>query len=85
MENEQGEVVREFMKDTDAINMYKSMRETLGWWRMRGGKKNRKGDGWREWEGKIGDEGWREREGGGREREREREISTPYSSSSQFT
>ena len=30
VENEQGEVVREFMKDTDAINMYKSMRETLG-------------------------------------------------------
>lgn len=29
VENEQGEVVREFMKDTDAINMYKSMRETL--------------------------------------------------------
>ena len=32
VENEQGEVVREFMKDTDAINMYKSMRETLGEW-----------------------------------------------------
>ena len=32
VENEQGEVVREFMKDTDAINMYKSMRETLGRW-----------------------------------------------------
>ena len=30
VENEQGEAVREFMKDTDAINMYKSMRETLG-------------------------------------------------------
>ena len=30
IETEQGEVVREFMKDTDAINMYKSMRETLG-------------------------------------------------------
>ena len=30
VENEQGEVVREFMKDTDAINMYKNMRETLG-------------------------------------------------------
>lgn len=30
VENEQGEVVREFMKDTDAINMYKTMRETLG-------------------------------------------------------
>eukprot|EP00731_Ephydatia_muelleri_P027685 Em0019g558a len=29
VENEQGEAVREFMKDTDAINMYKSMRETL--------------------------------------------------------
>ncbi|XP_064403448.1 exportin-1-like [Halichondria panicea] len=29
VENDQGEVVREFMKDTDAINMYKSMRETL--------------------------------------------------------
>ena len=33
VENEQGEVVREFMKDTDAINMYKSMRETLGMWK----------------------------------------------------
>lgn len=31
VENEQGEVVREFMKDTDSINMYKNMRETLGW------------------------------------------------------
>ena len=30
VENEQGEVVREFMKDTDAINNYKNMRETLG-------------------------------------------------------
>ena len=30
IENEQGEVVREFMKDTDSINMYKTMRETLG-------------------------------------------------------
>ena len=30
VENEQGEVVREMMKDTDAINMYKNMRETLG-------------------------------------------------------
>ena len=30
IETDQGEVVREFMKDTDAINMYKSMRETLG-------------------------------------------------------
>ena len=29
VENEQGEVVREFMKDTDAINTYKTMRETL--------------------------------------------------------
>lgn len=29
VENEQGEVVREFMKDTDAINNYKNMRETL--------------------------------------------------------
>ena len=29
MENDQGEVVREFMKDTDSINMYKNMRETL--------------------------------------------------------
>ena len=30
VENEHGEVVREFMKDTDAINLYKTMRETLG-------------------------------------------------------
>lgn len=30
VENEQGEVIREMMKDTDAINMYKNMRETLG-------------------------------------------------------
>ena len=30
VENEQGEVVREFMKDTDSINLYKNMRETLG-------------------------------------------------------
>jgi len=30
VENERGEVVREFMKDTDAINLYKNMRETLG-------------------------------------------------------
>ena len=30
VENELGEVVREQMKDTDAISMYKSMRETLG-------------------------------------------------------
>ncbi|KAL3873911.1 hypothetical protein ACJMK2_036989 [Sinanodonta woodiana] len=29
IENEQGEVVREFMKDTDSINLYKNMRETL--------------------------------------------------------
>lgn len=29
VENENGEVVREFMKDTDAINMYKVMKETL--------------------------------------------------------
>ena len=28
VENDQGEVVREFMKDTDSINMYKNMRET---------------------------------------------------------
>lgn len=32
VENDQGEVVREFMKDTDAINLYKNMRETLGKW-----------------------------------------------------
>lgn len=32
VENDQGEVVREFMKDTDAINLYKNMRETLGNW-----------------------------------------------------
>ncbi len=30
VENDQGEVVREFMKDTDSITMYKNMRETLG-------------------------------------------------------
>lgn len=30
VENDQGEVVREVMKDTDAINMYRTMRETLG-------------------------------------------------------
>ena len=30
VENEDGEVVREAMKDTDAINLYKTMRETLG-------------------------------------------------------
>nr|AYG77763.1 exportin [Dugesia japonica] len=29
VENEQGEVVREFMKDTDSINLYKNMRECL--------------------------------------------------------
>ncbi len=29
VENDQGEVVREFMKDTDSINIYKNMRETL--------------------------------------------------------
>lgn len=29
VENDNGEVVREFMKDTDAITLYKSMRETL--------------------------------------------------------
>lgn len=29
VENENGEVVREFMKDTDAINLYKNMKETL--------------------------------------------------------
>lgn len=29
VENENGEVVREFMRDTNAINLYKSMRETL--------------------------------------------------------
>ncbi|XP_064350526.1 exportin-1 isoform X2 [Camelus dromedarius] len=29
VENDQGEVVREFMKDTDSINLYKNMRETL--------------------------------------------------------
>lgn len=27
--NENGEVVREFMKDTDSIHLYKNMRETL--------------------------------------------------------
>jgi len=32
VENDQGEVVREFMKDTDSINLYKTMRETLGMW-----------------------------------------------------
>lgn len=39
VENEQGEVVREFMKDTDAINMYKNMRETLGEWFLVSGNK----------------------------------------------
>ena len=29
VENEQGEVVREFMKDTDSIQLYTNMRETL--------------------------------------------------------
>jgi exportin-1 len=29
VENENGEVVREFMKDTNSINLYKNMRETL--------------------------------------------------------
>ncbi|VDN10872.1 unnamed protein product [Dibothriocephalus latus] len=29
VENEHGEVVREFMKDTDSLNLYKTMRETL--------------------------------------------------------
>lgn len=29
VENEHGEVVREFMKDTDSLNLYKNMRETL--------------------------------------------------------
>lgn len=29
VENDQGEVVREFMKDTDSIQMYTNMRETL--------------------------------------------------------
>lgn len=29
VENDQGEVVREFMKDTDSITLYKNMRETL--------------------------------------------------------
>lgn len=29
VENDQGEVVREFMRDTDSIQLYKSMRETL--------------------------------------------------------
>ena len=32
VENEQGEVVREVIKDTDAMNLYKSMRESLGRW-----------------------------------------------------
>lgn len=29
VQNDHGEVVREFMKDTDGLNLYKSMRETL--------------------------------------------------------
>lgn len=29
VENEHGEVVREFMKDTDSLNLYKTMKETL--------------------------------------------------------
>ena len=29
VQTESGELIREFMKDTDAINLYKSMRETL--------------------------------------------------------
>lgn len=29
VENDHGEVVREFMKDTDSLNLYKTMRETL--------------------------------------------------------
>lgn len=29
VENENGEVVREFMKETDSTNLYKNMRETL--------------------------------------------------------
>ena len=29
VENDQGEVVREQLKDTDSINLYKTMRETL--------------------------------------------------------
>lgn len=29
VENDNGEVVREFMKDTDSILLYKSMKETL--------------------------------------------------------
>lgn len=29
VENDQGEIVRETIKDTDAINLYKTMRETL--------------------------------------------------------
>lgn len=31
VENEQGEIVRELIKDTDSITLYKTMRETLGW------------------------------------------------------
>jgi len=30
VENDQGEVVREFMKDTDSISLHRNMRETLG-------------------------------------------------------
>jgi len=30
VQNDQGEVVREFMKDTDSINLHRNMRETLG-------------------------------------------------------
>lgn len=30
VENDQGEVVREFMKDTDSMTLYKNMRECLG-------------------------------------------------------
>lgn len=30
VENDQGEVVRELIKDTDSITLYKTMRETLG-------------------------------------------------------
>lgn len=29
VENDEGEVVREFIKETDTINIYKSMRECL--------------------------------------------------------
>ncbi len=63
VENEQGEVVREFMKDTDAINMYKSMRETLGEWKERERKRERERvekEERKEWE-KYREEGGRER------------------------